>query len=187
MRSGRPRGPGQAPKLVGGVAPHLSEGLPGPPVPARPQKDTPKKSGQTAFRYPQISHAPMCHRRAPYGSGAGYLQRTCDYERGDSKYIWFFYTLFLGRPEVVDFGGLGGPGGPNNHAKIWRLCPSYFCMVSRAPGAAQTPKIDDFRPAQKSCIKNLSVEWRPIDGQTYRRANPAKPCNLLGFVRFARR
>ncbi len=27
-------------------------------------------------------------------------------------------------------------------------------MVSRAPGAAQTPKIGDFRPAQKSCIKN---------------------------------
>ncbi len=29
-------------------------------------------------------------------------------------------------------------------------------MASRAPGAAQTPKIDDFRPAQKSCIKNSS-------------------------------
>jgi hypothetical protein len=28
--------------------------------------------------------------------------------------------------------------------------------------------------------------WRPIDGQTYRRANLAKPCNLQGFARFAR-
>ncbi len=30
-------------------------------------------------------------------------------------------------------------------------------MVSRAPGAPQTPKIGNFRPAQKSCIKNTSV------------------------------
>ncbi len=31
------------------------------------------------------------------------------------------------------------------------------------PGAAQTPKIDDFRPAQKSCIKNPSV-WNGAHG-----------------------
>ena len=30
-------------------------------------------------------------------------------------------------------------------------------MVSRAPGAAQTPKIDDFQPAQKLFIKSPSV------------------------------
>ncbi len=30
-------------------------------------------------------------------------------------------------------------------------------MVCWAPGAAQTPKIDDFRPAQNSCIKNPGV------------------------------
>ncbi len=30
-------------------------------------------------------------------------------------------------------------------------------MGSWAPGAAQTPKLDDFRPAQKSCIKNPIV------------------------------
>jgi hypothetical protein len=35
--------------------------------------------------------------------------------------------------------------------------PPHFGMVFGAAGAAQTPKIDDFRPAQKSCIKNPSV------------------------------
>ncbi len=30
-------------------------------------------------------------------------------------------------------------------------------MVSRAPGAPQTPEIEDFRPAQNSCIKNPGV------------------------------
>ena len=30
-------------------------------------------------------------------------------------------------------------------------------MVFGAPGAPQTPEIDDFRPAQNSCIKNPGV------------------------------
>jgi hypothetical protein len=42
LRSGRPRGPGKALKSVGGEDPHLFEGLPGPPRPARPQTSTPK-------------------------------------------------------------------------------------------------------------------------------------------------
>jgi hypothetical protein len=41
-RSGRPRGPGKALKNVGGFAPNMLEGLPGPPGLARPQKCTPK-------------------------------------------------------------------------------------------------------------------------------------------------
>ncbi len=53
--------PGKAFKNVGGEAPHIFEGpqaphifegLPGPPGPARPQKRSQKRSGQTAFRYP---------------------------------------------------------------------------------------------------------------------------------------
>ncbi len=35
-----------------GLRPHILQGLPGPPGQARPQKGTPQKSGQTAFRYP---------------------------------------------------------------------------------------------------------------------------------------
>ncbi len=37
-RSGRPRRPGKAFKNVGGEAPHIFEGFPGPPGPARPQQ-----------------------------------------------------------------------------------------------------------------------------------------------------
>jgi hypothetical protein len=42
LRSERPRGPGKALQKVGGCAPHLFEGLPGPPGPAIPQKRTAK-------------------------------------------------------------------------------------------------------------------------------------------------
>ncbi len=57
--------------------------------------------------------------------------------------------FWVGR--TVDFWGLGGTGGPKNTSKLWGA------KVFWAAGAAQTPKIDDFRPAQKACIKNLSV------------------------------
>ncbi len=57
MRSGRFRGPGKRSKKVGGVAPHICEGFPGPPGPrGRPDlKNAPPKSGQTASR-PQRKH-----------------------------------------------------------------------------------------------------------------------------------
>ncbi len=41
LKSGRPRGPGKAFKNVEGFAPHIFEGFPGSPGPARPQKRTP--------------------------------------------------------------------------------------------------------------------------------------------------
>ncbi len=50
LKSGRPPGPRKAFKNVGGEAPHIFEGLPEPPGPARP-KNAPKKTGKTAFRY----------------------------------------------------------------------------------------------------------------------------------------
>ena len=51
MRSGRPRGPGNAFKNVGGFAPHIFVGHPGPPGAGQTSKTHPNKSGQTAFRY----------------------------------------------------------------------------------------------------------------------------------------
>ncbi len=42
LRSGRPRGPRKALQNEGGEAPHIFEGLPGPPGPARLQKCTKK-------------------------------------------------------------------------------------------------------------------------------------------------
>jgi hypothetical protein len=64
---------------------------------------------------------------------------------------------FLGRPDIADFGGLGGPGGPENHSRRWGAKPPLSGMVFGALRAAQTRKINDFRPAQKPCIKNPSV------------------------------
>ncbi len=47
-------------------------------------------------------------------------------------------TWFLGRPEIVDFWGLGGPGGTKNHSKRWRAKPPTFWNGLGADGAAQT-------------------------------------------------
>jgi hypothetical protein len=53
LRSGRPRGPGKAFKNVGVFAPHLLEGFPRPPGPARPQKCT-LKIRPDCLRVPRI-------------------------------------------------------------------------------------------------------------------------------------
>ncbi len=60
LKSGRPRGPGKAFQNVGGEAPHILEGLPGP-GPARPQKRSPEKPDKTVFRYPDFER--FCQRR----------------------------------------------------------------------------------------------------------------------------
>ncbi len=82
MKSGRPRRPGKA--LKGAEAPHLFEGFPETPGPARPQKRTPKNSGQTAFRYPaqvhdarppQVSGIYSMLRNSASGSEIGLLGR----------------------------------------------------------------------------------------------------------------
>jgi hypothetical protein len=57
LRSGRPLGPGKAFKKVGGFAPHILQGFPGPPGPARLQEGTPKNparlpSGTQKLRFP---------------------------------------------------------------------------------------------------------------------------------------
>jgi hypothetical protein len=49
------------------------------------------------------------------------------------------------------------PAAPKTIAKGGELRPPPFGIVFWAAGAAQTPKVDDFRPAQQPCIKNLSV------------------------------
>ncbi len=47
LRSGRPRGPGKALQNVGGEAPHLFDGFPGPTGPARLRKITPSTQLET--------------------------------------------------------------------------------------------------------------------------------------------
>ncbi len=55
---------------------------------------------------------------------------------------WAFNTWFFGRPELADFFGLGGPGGPQKPFQKEGGLVWFFV----ATGAAQNPKIDDFRP-----------------------------------------
>ncbi len=52
----------------------------------------------------------------------------------------------LGR-KILDLRGLWGPRRPGNPSKRWGASPPPFPLVSRPPGAAQTPKIQDF-PSQ---------------------------------------
>ncbi len=61
------------------------------------------------------------------------------------------------------FWGWGGPGGPKNNSRKWGVRPPPSGMVFGAAGAAQTPKIDDFRPAQNHVLKNqVDVGGRAI-------------------------
>jgi hypothetical protein len=51
-----------------------------------------------------------------------------------------FYTCFLGRPEIVDVGGLGGPGGPKQHSERWGASPPIFWIgVLGPPGPPRPP------------------------------------------------
>ncbi len=40
-----------------------------------------------------------------------------------APYTWFFNAWLFGRPEIADFWGLGGPGGPKHHSKRWGAKP----------------------------------------------------------------
>ena len=69
-----------------------------------------------------------------------------------------FNTWFFDRPEIADFGGLGGPGRPGNLSKRSGASPPTVSKgLCGPPGAAQTPKIVDVRSVKKPCIKNLGV------------------------------
>jgi len=65
--------------------------------------------------------------------------------------------MIFDRPEIVDYGGLGGPGRPGNLPKRWGAKPPTFLEGLPAARAAQTSKIDDFLSAKIPYIKNLGV------------------------------
>ena len=52
--------------------------------------------------------------------------------------------FWAGRKSTI-FGLWAAPGAPKTMPKCGGLRPPYFGMVSRAPGATQTPQIEDFR------------------------------------------
>ncbi len=58
-------------------------------------------------------------------------------------------TYLFKDPEIIDFCGLDGPGGPETTPECVALCAPPFGVVSGARGAAQTPNINDFRVPEK--------------------------------------
>ncbi len=69
-------------------------------------------------------------------------------------------------------GGLGGPGGPGDPCERWGAKPPPLRRVSGAPGAAQTPKMTDFRPSTNlkfppSVVVKLGTPGFAADGRCF--------------------
>ncbi len=75
-------------------------------------------------------------------------------------WLGYFVLDFFKDWNSVILGGLGGPGGPGDPSKRWGLRPTPFGRVSGAPGAAQTPKMTDFRDLHNSTtVDPAKVHW----------------------------
>ncbi len=57
------------------------------------------------------------------------------------------YVSWTQKSSIV--GGLDDPGGPRNHSKGRGALALPFGVIYGAPGAVQTPKIDDFWVKEK--------------------------------------
>ncbi len=85
----------------------------------------------------------------------------------NSCFVWLWYprpqkhtwpTNHFGIPSSYNVLGFGKPRRPQTpFQKVGGRSPAPSGMVLGATGAAQTPKIGEFRPAQKPCIKNISL------------------------------
>ncbi len=80
----------------------------------RPKTD-PQISGQTASRYPAKQTEGDVTERARHG------RRLRDPPTPRQS-----TPRCLGRPEIADFGDLGGPGDPKNHSRRWGASPPTF-------------------------------------------------------------
>ena len=86
---------------------------------------------------------------------------------------WFLIHDFLTDRGSSIFGVCAAPGGLETFRKGGGQRPPPFWKVSRPPGDASAPKVDDLRSVKKSYIKNLGVVapglvchmgWGPIRG-----------------------
>ncbi len=86
--------------------------------------------------------------------------------------------MFPGTQTSLIFWSLEGPGGPINHSKRGALRAPPLRVVSGAPGAVQTPKINDFWVPEKYIFMFILIRsWgytriiRPIyDSVTFERS-----------------
>jgi len=88
-----------------------------------------------------VSRGSASYKHLPLGIGIGIgthgaTQPSC----GVSIYPWVFNTCFFDRPEIVDFGGLGGPGRPGNLPKGWGAKPPTFLEGFQAARGRPDPK-----------------------------------------------
>jgi hypothetical protein len=115
LRSGRPRGPGKAFKNVGGFAPHIMEGLPGPPGPARLQK----RSQTNPARLPSGTQSTDMYFLSICMSGPAY--GSCD-------------RTHLGRPKVLAFLSWSLPWLCSRRLVICFLAPLPRAIRGEGPG-----------------------------------------------------
>ena len=91
-------------------------------------------SYRSRFKFPSKTASKQCdiHAPKPYkliGFGDIHGPKPCKFIGfGDIHSITLRFLIhdFWGRPEIVDFRGLGGPGGPGNHSKYEGRGPPYF-------------------------------------------------------------
>jgi hypothetical protein len=83
-----------------------------------------------------------------------------------------FLTWLLGRPEIADFRGLGGPGGPSSHSKIWGSSPPIFLNGLPAPPGPPRPRKSTIsgRPKNhisagylKACLANVLFDATSVE------------------------
>ncbi len=75
---------------------------------------------------------------------------------GNRRLGFLIHGFWAGRKSST-FGVWAAPAAPKAIPEGGGLRPPFFGTFFGAAGAAPTPQIDDFRPAQKPCIQNPSV------------------------------
>ncbi len=91
-----------------------------------------------------------------------------------------FNTWFLGRPDIVDFGGLGGPSGPKNPSKGGRIWNGFWGRRGRPNHKNQrlpaSPKTIYQKPNRARVLNDTEAEDQnysylgrvgPLPGQTW--------------------
>ena len=128
----------------------------------RPRR--PKESLRTPFDYARerlkaVSGAAAARTLSSAGLHACCCLITAFFNRVARSSIesGFLIYDFLADRKSSSWGVWAAPGGRDTFQKAGGLRPPLFWKVSRPPGAAQTPKIDDFRSVKKSDIKNPGV------------------------------